>query len=85
MPAVKTFGLVGKKIIKTESLFLLEQYSSVNDGVGALHSLNYTASVLSGRNSTTFHLTRTRSCRISDARSVTTATVLYTFGCPVWR
>jgi len=56
MPVVKTFGLVEKKIMKTESLFLLEVYGSVNDGVGPLHSLNYTASVLNGRNSTTFHL-----------------------------
>jgi len=56
MPAVKTFGLVDKKIMKTESLFLLEEYGSVNDGVGALQSINYTASVLNGRNSITFHL-----------------------------
>jgi len=56
MPAVKTFDFVEKKIMKTESLFLLEEYDSVNDGIGAFHSLNYTASVLNGRNSTTFHL-----------------------------
>lgn len=56
MPAVKTFGSVEKKIMEIESVFLLEEYGSVNDGVGALHSLNYTASVLNGRNSTTFHL-----------------------------
>jgi len=41
--------------MKTETLFLLEEYGSVSDGVGALHSLNYTATVLNGRNSTTFH------------------------------
>jgi len=56
MPAVKTFDLVEKKIMKSESLFLLEEYGSVSRGVGALHSLNYTASVLNGRNSNTFHL-----------------------------
>jgi hypothetical protein len=56
VPAVKTFRLVDKKIMKNESLFLLEEYGSVNDGVGALQSLNYTASVLNGRNSITFHL-----------------------------
>lgn len=56
MPAVKTFGLVEKKIMKTESLFLLQEYGSANDGVGALHSLNYTANMLNGRNSTTSHL-----------------------------
>jgi len=56
MLAEKTFGLVEKKIMKTESLFLREEYGNVNDGVGALHSLNYTADVLNGRNSTTFHL-----------------------------
>jgi hypothetical protein len=56
MPAVKTFGLVEKKIMKTKSLFLLEEDGSVNDCVGALHSLNYTTSALNGRNSTTFHL-----------------------------
>jgi hypothetical protein len=56
MPAEKTCGLVEMKIIKTDSLFLLEEYGSINDGVGTLHSLNYTADVLNGRNSTTFHL-----------------------------
>jgi hypothetical protein len=52
----ETSGLVEKKIIKSESLFLLQEYGSVTDGVGALHSLNYISSVLSGRNSIKFHL-----------------------------
>jgi hypothetical protein len=71
-----TSNLVENKKILTESLFLLEEYGIVTDGIGADPSLNYTASVLTGKNSTKFHLTSTRSCRISEARCVKTATVL---------